>query len=69
MSTERVSLYGTEVDDLISRWRVIEDEHDAIHPDRSECGGVGRCSMMRAGHMLEEKIMDALGNWRRAWAG
>jgi len=62
------SRYGAEFDRLASSWRVLEDEHDQIHPDRDECGGVGGCSMMFAAHQLETQLIDQLGEWRRSLA-
>jgi len=34
--------------------------HDAVHPDRSECGGVGRCMLMRAEHDAEVRVVSRL---------
>lgn len=34
--------------------------HDAVHPDRSDCGGVGNCALMRAEHWAEVEIIDRL---------
>lgn len=56
--------YGAEFERHAETWRVVENEHDTIHPDRSECGGVGGCSMMLAAHHLKEKMIDALTEWR-----
>lgn len=56
--------YGAEFDRLAERWRVIENEHDRHHPDRSECGGVGGCSMMHAAVSLEHEMIEALEEWR-----
>lgn len=60
-----VSQYGADFDDLATRWRVIENEHDREHPDRSTCGGVGGCSMMFAAVTLQHEMIDALDEWRR----
>lgn len=60
-----VSEYGAKFDALAHRWAVIENEHDKQHPDRSECGGVGGCSMMFAGHTLEAEMINALDEWRQ----
>lgn len=57
--------YGSEFDILAERWAVIENEHDKQHPDRSECGGVGGCSMMFAAVGLEHEMIEALAEWRR----
>lgn len=58
-------MYGAELDRLAERWRVIENEHDRHHPNRSECGGVGGCSMMFATVGLENEMVDALVGWRQ----
>lgn len=55
---------GVEFDRVVEEWAAVEDAHDRIHPDRDDCGGVGGCTMMRAGHDAEKKIMDALEEWR-----
>lgn len=34
--------------------------HDAVHPDRNECGGVGGCLLMRAEHDAETAVTDSL---------
>lgn len=61
-----VSEYGAEFDALAEKWRVLENEHDKQHPDRSRCGGVGACSMMYAANLLESEMIDALKAWRAA---
>jgi hypothetical protein len=58
------SQYGAEFDKLAETWRVVENEHDKVHPDRSQCGGVGGCSMMLAAHRLESDMVDTLEAWR-----
>lgn len=60
-----MSEYGTTFDRLVSRWAVLENEHDKQHPDRDQCGGVGACSMMYAAVTLEGEIKDALSVWRK----
>ena len=60
-----MSEYGAEFDRLANRWKVIENEHDKDHPDRSQCGGVGECSMMYVAVRLEQEMIDSLGEWRR----
>ena len=60
-----MSQYGAEFDRLAARWAVIEDEHDKQHPDRSECGGVGGCSMLAAGCDLKHEMIDAFDRWRQ----
>ena len=59
-----MSEYGAEFDRAAETWRVIENQHDTIHPNRSKCGGVGGCSMMAAAVDLERKMIDALTQWR-----
>lgn len=34
--------------------------HDAVHPDRDVCGGVGGCGLMRAEAEIMEEIRDRL---------
>ncbi len=63
--TPSASKYGTTFDVLATKWAVIENEHDKHHPDRSQCGGVGGCTMMRAAHDLEREMMEALEEWRQ----
>lgn len=60
-----MSVYGVEFDRLALRWACIENEHDQLHPDRNECGGVGGCSMMFVAVGLAQEMIDALGEWRR----
>jgi len=59
-----MSIYGPEFDRLAKTWRVLENEHDKHHPDRSKCGGVGRCTRMRAAVDLEQEMIDRLEEWR-----
>jgi ferredoxin len=59
-----VSEYGDEFDRRVETWRVIEAEHDKEHPDRSECDGVGSCSMLAAGFRLRQEMIEALERWR-----
>lgn len=59
-----MSMYGAKFDAIAARWSVIEREHDAQHPDRNDCGGVGGCTMMRAAVDLEHQMIDALAEWR-----
>ena len=56
--------YGAQFDRFAEQWRVLENLHDEKHPNRSDCGGVGGCSMMYMAHTLEEKMVDALTEWR-----
>lgn len=60
-----MSEYGNPFDRAVNRWAVLENEHDKQHPERDQCGGVGRCSMMFAAHHLEEEMIDALRVWRQ----
>lgn len=59
-----MSEYGATFDALAERWKTIENEHDRIHPNRSDCGGVGGCTMMRAAHDRETEMIEALEEWR-----
>ena len=34
--------------------------HDAVHPNRDVCGGVGGCVLMMAEHEASEKVRDFL---------
>ena len=34
--------------------------HDAVHPNRNVCGGVGGCVLMMAEHKASEKVRDFL---------
>lgn len=43
--------------------------HDTVHPDRSACGGVGRCLLMRAEHDAREEITYALERAARRRTG
>lgn len=54
----RASRYGADFDRLADTWATLEGEHDKQHPDRGECGGVGGCSLMMAGHDLEVAMID-----------
>jgi hypothetical protein len=58
------SCYGSDFDRLADRWRALEYEHDQVHPDRNDCGGVGGCSMMRAAHDLKTQMGEQLATWR-----
>lgn len=56
--------YGLAFDLLADRWAAIEAEHDRQHPDRGDCGGVGRCSMMFAAVTLQQEMIEKLTDWR-----
>jgi hypothetical protein len=56
--------YGAAFDRLADTWATIENEHDKHHPDRSECGGVGGCSMLFAAVGLENEMVEQLNDWR-----
>jgi hypothetical protein len=58
------SPYGAKFDRLAETWQVIENRHDTLHPDRSECGGVGQCSMMAVAVDLQHEMIEELINWR-----
>lgn len=62
MSTE--SRYGRVFDQQADEWARLEGEHDRMHPDRGQCGGVGGCPMMRAAVELQHDMIDALTKWR-----
>lgn len=59
-----MSEYGRKFDQLANRWAAFEFEHDQVHPDRDQCGGVGGCPMMRQAHDLETKMMEEMETWR-----
>jgi hypothetical protein len=61
--------YGAEFDRLAQRWAWLENEHDKLHPDRGECGGVGGCEMMFAAVGLQHEMIDALREWRTQGPG
>lgn len=60
------SRYGGRFDDLADRWAALEAEHDDVHPDRGQCGGVGGCTLMYRAVTLEHAMVDALNDWREA---
>lgn len=39
--------------------------HDAVHPNRNDCGGIGGCALMRAEHDAEEEVNDILDRCAR----
>jgi len=39
--------------------------HDAIHPNRNVCGGVGGCVLTMAEHEASEKVRDFLDSLAR----
>ncbi len=59
-----MSEYGADFDRTAETWRVIENQHDKIHPNRSKCGGVGGCSMMATAVDLEHEMIQNLTEWR-----
>lgn len=59
------SRYGPKFDLLTNRWKILESEHDRMHPDRNECGGVGGCTLMRAAADLEQQMITELESWRQ----
>lgn len=59
------SIYGPEFDALAYLWAAFEREHDQVHPDRGECGGIGACELMAHAHDLMSNMEDALTAWRR----
>lgn len=44
----------------IRRHRDVVLGHDAVHPDRSACGGVGRCALMMTEHEMEQAVVTQL---------
>jgi hypothetical protein len=58
------SIYGQGFDNLAERWKHNENEHDRMHPDRGQCGGVGGCPMMREAVDLEHRMVEQLEEWR-----
>jgi hypothetical protein len=58
------SRYGRTFDQQADEWARLENEHDKMHPDRGQCGGVGGCPMMRAAVDIEHTMIMILGNWR-----
>ncbi len=67
MSEKRadVSRYGSQFDDWANEWARLENDHDKMHPDRSMCGGLGGCPMMRESYDIEQRLIELLGNWRK----
>lgn len=63
-ASPNTSRYGAQFDQLADRWKSLEYEHDQVHPDRGDCGGVGGCSMMAAGHDLETQMIEQMDDWR-----
>ena len=61
---EKPSRYGRAFDNWAEEWGRLENEHDKMHPDRNDCGGVGGCPMMRAAVEAEHMMIDLLGKWR-----
>ena len=61
---QKPSRYGQVFDDLAERWARLEREHDELHPDRDECGGIGGCSLMERAVQLGHLMDDALVDWR-----
>lgn len=60
-----MSEYGAMFDSLATRWANLENEHDLVHPDRGDCGGVGGCPIMRHGFDLTRHMIEALDVWRK----
>jgi hypothetical protein len=53
---------------LLTNHRNLVVGHDHVHPDRSDCGGVGRCALMLAEHQAEKELLDCLARLARAGA-
>lgn len=60
------SPYGFDFDALHEEWAALEDGHDARHPTRDECGGVGGCPLMFRAYELEQKMIEVLDELRVA---
>ncbi len=58
------SRYGEVFDATVDEWKRLENDHDRMHPDRSDCGGVGACPMMREAVGLEHRMVEILEDWR-----
>lgn len=43
--------------------------HDTVHPDRSDCGGVGNCSLMRTEVETEREVISLLEHVARRHPG
>lgn len=62
---DETSRYGAHFDNLAGEWARLENDHDKMHPNRSMCGGVGSCPMMREAHDIERTLIDLLNDWRK----
>jgi hypothetical protein len=58
------SRYGKSFDQQADEWARLETEHDRMHPDRGQCGGVGGCPMMCAAVEIEHTMIELLDQWR-----
>lgn len=47
-------------DDAIRQHADVVRGHDAVHPNRSDCGGMGGCALMRAEHEAEQEVIRLL---------
>lgn len=59
------SVYGKAFDEWAGEYARLENDHDRMHPDRSDCGGVGGCPMMREAVDIEHKLINLLDVWRK----
>ena len=50
------------VNDLIN----VHLAHDAVHPDRDECGGIGGCALMKCEHHQEQEVIEEIVETGRA---
>lgn len=57
--TEQTDRSGRLADAIRQHADVVRG-HDAVHPDRADCGGVGSCGLMRAEHEAEVEIINML---------
>lgn len=44
----------------IRDWENVLHGHDAVHPDRNACGGVGGCALMALEYDSRTKVVDML---------
>lgn len=64
--TKRTSRYGKRFDERADEWARLENAHDLMHPNRSDCGGVGGCPMMMAAVENEQSLIHWLEEWRQS---
>lgn len=59
------SRYGARFDEMADERARLENDHDKMHPDRGDCGGVGGCPMMRQAVDHEQHLVELLEKWRK----